>query len=154
MAPLEPTAPVDQAPPAPTKLMPVSAPQASTITQQAASPEQVAVYEENLDHQENSLRMMMRSMINSPYMPSREQIIQIATTVITLVLVLMLGPAAGANSGLVQALVKQVVPMVLAALFHYAADSASKQVKPPEAPITSVQLTPVSAPPASTGQTI
>lgn len=90
--------------------------------------------------------------MNSPYSPSREQIIQLVTTLLTLMISILLGPMIGENAGVIQSMVKQVVPFLVAASVHFAADRTMPK-QPIEAPITSVQLQPVQVTPSPIGQT-
>lgn len=116
------------------------------------SPEQVAEYNQQLTNENNRFQRLMQQIMNSPYMPTREQTIQMATTVLTLLLMMMLGPAAGAQAGLVQMIVKQLAPFIVAALVHYTADQAAPMAKPTDASITNVQLQPVEVPKSTLNQ--
>lgn len=88
------------------------------------------------------MQHLMRQIMNSPYLPSREQTIQLATTILTLVLMMLLGPVASTQAGMLQAMIKQVVPLIVAASVHFAADHTAP-MKTPQAPITNVELRPV-----------
>lgn len=79
-------------------------------------------------------------------MPTREQTIQIATTLLTLLLMMMLGPAMGTQAGAIQALVRQVVPLMVAASVHYAADRTAPQDPIYASPMISAQIEPVQVP--------
>lgn len=96
----------------------------------------------------------MRQIQSSPYMPSREQTIQIVTTILTLLLMMLLGPAVAAQAGVIQALVRQVVPLVVAASVHYAADRASPRPQIEASPLTSAQIEPVYVPVSYTSQAL
>ena len=89
-----------------------------------ATPQQLATYNQSIGQHESRLRSLMNQIMSSPYLPSREQTIQLMTTVITMLLMVMLGPAAATQAGLVNSVVRQMVPLVVAASVHYAADSA------------------------------
>lgn len=103
----------------------------------------VADFNKTIAQHENRMQALMRQIMNSPYMPTRDQAIQLATTVLTLVIMMLVGPAAGgASAGLIQALVKQLVPLIVAASVHFAADQAIP-MKPLQAPITSAEIAPV-----------
>lgn len=152
--PLDPIVPVEPASTVPDGLAPV---QQAPIVPVAPAPQptaqDVVKYEQNIKREENQLGALLRSMMTNKYMPTRDQVIQLMTTVLTLVLMLALGPVMGSNAGLIQSIVKQVVPFIVSYTVHYAAD----QALPPqqiEAPITQVQLEPVSVPRSTVGQTI
>lgn len=129
-----------------------------SMSQPAAQPQpqptaqEVIAYNRNIVREESRLRMMMRQFMNSQYMPTRDQMVQILTTVLTLVLMMALGPMMG-NSSAVQSVVKQVVPLIVAAAVHFTADQ-TMPLKPIEAPITDVALEPVTVAPSQLGQTI
>lgn len=78
-------------------------------------------------------------------MPTRDQVIQLLTTVVTLALMMYLGPVLGANASIIQSIVRQIVPLIVTAGVHYAADQAVP-LSPIDAPITTVQLSPVAIP--------
>lgn len=151
---MDPLVPVQPAPATTDGLTPMQ--QASIVpvtpaTQPTA--QDVIKYEQNIQIKENQLTTMIRAMMNNRFMPTRDQVIQLMTTVLTLVLMLALGPVMGSNAGLIQSIVKQVVPFIVSYSVHYAAD----QAMPPqqiEAPITQVQLEPVPVPRSVVAQTI
>lgn len=118
-----------------------------------ATEQEVVAFQENIQTQENQLQSILSQIMNSPYMPSREQAIQLITTVLTLVLMSLLGPALGSNYNMVSAIVKQILPFIVTAGVHYAADQAlAPEAKPSlDAPITDVQLQPVPANQAAGG---
>lgn len=118
--------------------------------QQAPTRQDVIAYNQNIQQQSNRLSTMVQNLRNNPYMPTREQAIQILTTVVTLLVMMMLGPAAGASAPLINAMVRQMVPVVVSYGVNYAADSAAP--RPIEAPITTVQLQPVQAQQSAFGQ--
>lgn len=101
-------------------------------------------FNENLQKQEGALHSTLTSIMSSQYMPSREQVIQLLTSVLTLLLMMVLGPVLGQNATMVQAIVRQIVPFLVTAGVHYAADSALPE-KLADEDITSVQLAPVQA---------
>lgn len=109
----------------------------------AVSPDQVAEYNQQLSAENNRFQRMLQNIMNSPYMPNREQVIQLVTTLLTLMLMMVLGPALGSQAGLVQMLVRQLAPFLVAAVVHYAADQTAPMQKPTETSITRVQLQPV-----------
>lgn len=111
--------------------------------QQASSRQDVIAYNQNLQQQSNRLSNMMQNLRNNPYLPSREQTIQIITTIATLLVMMLLGPAAGASAPLISSIVRQVVPMIVSYGVNYAADQTSP--RPLDAPITNIQLQPVQA---------
>jgi len=113
----------------------------------------MANFNQNIRNQESRLRNSLTSIMNSPYMPTRDQTIQLVTTVLTLALMMTLGPMAGSNASLIQSIIKQIVPFIVAASVHYAADQTSP-LKPIDAPITNVQLQPVQVPQSTLSQTI
>lgn len=76
------------------------------------------------------MQHLMRQLANSPYMPSRDQIIQLVTTVVTLLMMTLLGPAMAGQAGLIQVLVRQIVPLIVVAGVHYAADKAAPMQDP------------------------
>lgn len=170
LVPIEPVAPAPAPPAQPaiilntiTPVEPAPATQPAiilnTITpvepQPVASEQQIMKYEQNIQREENRMTIMLRNMMNSKYTPTREQVIQLATTVLTLMLMLALGPVMGANAGLIQSIVKQAVPFIVSYGVHYAADQA---IPPPQiadsSPVTSVQLEPVAVPKSVFGQTV
>lgn len=112
---------------------------------QALSAADVAAFDQNLRMEEGRLALLLGNFMNGSYMPTRDQIIQLITTIITLGLMMTIGPALGPNATAIQSFVKQIVPLIVTATVHYAADSAVP-VKPIEAPITNVQLAPVVVP--------
>lgn len=126
-------------------------------SQPGPSRQDVIAYNQNIQQQSNRLALMMQSLRNNPYLPTREQAIPIITTIVTLLIMMMLGPAAGASAPLINALVRQVVPIVVAYGVNYAAESPAfrnaaggagagfASNRPFEAPITNVQLQPVQA---------
>lgn len=109
---------------------------------------------------ENRLRQILRQIMNSPYMPSREQLVPITTTLVTLAIMLALGPVFGTNAALVNALVKQIVPVIVAATIKYAAEYGSPDqqqaitFEPVDSSIAQVQLQPVVVPQSTLSQTI
>lgn len=96
---------------------------------QQVTPQQMAAYNQTISQQNGRMQSLMSQIMNSPYLPTREQTIQLVTTVMTLMLMMLLGPLAGTQAGLINAVVRQIVPLVVAASVHYAADSAMP-VKP------------------------
>lgn len=116
------------------------------------TPQEVIAYDQNMKREESRMRSLINQLMNNPYMPSRDQVIQLLTTMLTLTLMMVLGPVMGSNAGVVNAIVRQIVPFIVTALVHYAADSAVP-TKPIEAPITNVQLAPVQTAPSAFGQT-
>ena len=112
------------------------------------SPEDVEAFNQNLKTHEGILHSTLTSIMNSPFMPTREQVIQLMTTMLTLLLMMALGPVVGANAVMVQAIVRQIVPVLVAAGVQYAADSALPD-KSADVDITSVQLSPVPAQPSA-----
>lgn len=78
-------------------------------------------------------------------MPTRDQVIQLITTLVTLGLMMTIGPALGPSAPIIQVMVRQIVPLIVTAFVHYAADTAVP-VEPLDAPITNVQLAPVAVP--------
>lgn len=118
------------------------------------SAQDVINYNQNMRAEESRLQAMIRSLMSSPYMPTRDQLIQVSTTVLTLLLMMLLGPVMGANAGIVQQILKQIVPFLVAASVHYAADNAMPPTsKPINAPIVSVPVQPVLVQPSTIGQT-
>lgn len=116
-----------------------------------ATEQELAAFNQTISQHESRMQLMMRQIMSSPYMPTRDQMIQLATTVLTLLLMMLLGPAVGAQAGLIQTLVRQFVPLLVAATVHYAADSAVP-MKPLQAPITNAQIAPVQVQPSAMGQ--
>ena len=98
----------------------------------------MAAYNQTMRQEESRMQQMMQRLSSSPYMPSRDQMIQLLTTVITLMLMMFLGPAAGAQAGVINAIVRQFVPLLVAASVHYAADSAVPMK--PDLPQVAAQL--------------
>lgn len=115
--------------------------------------QEVIKYQNNIKNKENQLTMMIASMMNNKYMPNRDQLIQLLTTVVTLLMMLWLGPVMGSNAGLIQSIVKQIVPFIVSYGVHYAADQAMP-VQQIDAPITQVQLQPVMVPQSPLTQNI
>lgn len=109
------------------------------------SPQDVAAFDQNIRLEGGRLQIMLRNLMNSPYMPTRDQVIQILTTVVTLGLMMSLGPVLGSNASVIQSIVRQIVPLIVTASVHYAADHAMP-LTPIDAPITTVQLSPVAIP--------
>lgn len=109
---------------------------------QAPSAADIAAFNQNLQLEEGRLAVLIRNLTNSPYMPTRDQIIQLITTIITLGLMMVIGPVVGPNATIIQTIVRQVIPLIVTTTVHYVADLAIP-VKPLDAPITNVQLAPV-----------
>lgn len=116
------------------------------------SAQDISNFNQNLQQEESRLQNIIRNIMNSDYMPSRDQIIQLLTTILTLLLMTVLGPALGSNASMVQSIVRQIVPVLVTAGVHYAADQASGPQKALDAPITDVQLEPVQ--PSQTSATL
>lgn len=117
--------------------------------QQQATPQQIAAYNQTISQHGSRLQSLTRQIMSSPYVPTREQVIQLVTTVMTLALMMLLGPVAGTQAGMVSAIVKQIVPLIVATSVHYAADSAlpMKLSLPEEAAALARQpIQPVQAP--------
>lgn len=87
-------------------------------------------------------------------MPTREQTIQIASTLLTLLLMMLLGPVVATQAGAIQALVRQVVPLLVAASVHYAADQAAPVPAIETSALTSAQIEPVYVPASYTSQAL
>lgn len=110
--------------------------------------------------QDSRMRQLIRQLMDSPYMPTREQLVPITTTIVTLALMMALGPALGSNTALVNAIVKQIVPIIVGASIKYAADyavpvdpSTSNQASL-DSSIAQVDLQPVIVPQSAISQTI
>jgi hypothetical protein len=65
---------------------------------------------------------------------------------------MLLGPAMAAQAGTIQMMVRQVVPLLVAASVHYAADRTSPQPPIYTSPITSAHIEPVQVPVSYTSQ--
>jgi hypothetical protein len=115
---------------------------------------ELAAYDASVTHQESRLYHLMRQIRESPYMPTREQTIQIVTTLLTLVLMMLLGPAVGTQAAAIQALVRQVVPLLVAASVHYAANTAAPMEPIQTSAITSAQIEPVQVVPSYFSQAL
>lgn len=106
------------------------------------------------------MRQLMRQLMDSPYMPTREQLVPITTTIVTLALMMALGPALGSNTALVNTIVKQIVPIIVSASIKYAADYAvpvdkATSMQPAlDSSIAQVPLQPVIVPQSAISQTI
>lgn len=83
--------------------------------------------------------------MSNSMMPSRHEIVEIVTTLATLAVMMFLGPILGNNASMIQQIMKQVVPLIVTASVHYAADTAVP-ITPLDAPITDVQVEPVPVP--------
>lgn len=140
--------------------MPVVDPSAPQPTTQ-----DVIQYNNNMQAQENKLNALLRQFMNSQYMPNREQMITIVTSVMTLALMAALGPTFGANMAMIHRIVEQVVPFVVAASINFAADKSfgprpvapangAPAVAASDAPITQVQLEPVPAQHSAVSQAV
>lgn len=86
---------------------------------------QAAVYDAKVE--QGRLALLYKNIMSSPYMPSRNQVIELLTSLVTLALMMSVGPMIGNNYTLIQTLVRQVIPLIV----HYVADLALPQV--PEA---------------------
>lgn len=80
----------------------------------------------SMSAEESRLRQLMKQLSQNPYMPSQDQLIQLLSIALTLILTAYLGPLAGANAALVGTIVKQVVPIIVAATMQYAASLDGK----------------------------
>lgn len=114
----------------------------------------MAIYNQTIQEHESRMHHLMSQIMGSPYMPTRDQAIQLATTVLTLLLMMLLGPAAGPSATIIQMIVKQVVPLLVAATVHYAADQAVPLKPLATANVVSAQIAPVQVQPSMMGQTI
>ena len=124
-------------------------------TNYPATPHQMAVYNETMSQQEGKVQSLIRQITTSPYAPTREQMIKIATVVLTMLLMMLLGPAAGTQAGLVEAAVRQVMPLIVTAAVHFAADRASPMDQlPPTDSITNADISPVLASQSAASQAI
>lgn len=130
------------------------APPANAVPKYQGNPNDMALYNQTIQEQESRMHHLMRQITSSPYMPTREQAIQLATTVLTLLLMMLLGPAAGPSSAIIQMILKQVVPLLVAATVHYAADHAAPMKPLPSANVVSAHIAPVQVQPSMMGQTI
>ena len=114
--------------------------------------QEVAEFNRNLVQQESRMQRLMQQIRDSPYMPTREQSIQLATTVLTLLIMMLLGPAIGPQLGLIQPLIKQLVPLIVAATVHFAADRAVPMRPIVAPPAVDAQIAPVQVQPSPSGQ--
>lgn len=123
--------------------------------QQQFSRQEMANFNQTITQQENRFYTLMRQITSSPYMPNREQVIQLASTLLTILLMLLLGPAVASQAGLIQALVRQVVPLLVAASVHYAADRAAPMEQLPSASqVSQANIAPVMVEKSALSQTI
>jgi hypothetical protein len=121
---------------------------------QQASMRDMVVFNQTIAQEESRLHQLMRQIQSSAYMPTREQTIQMASTLLTLLLMMLLGPAIGSQAGVIQMMVKQAVPLLVAASVHFAANQAMPMasVGPASSPVTSAQIAPVQVQPSRMGQ--
>lgn len=101
--------------------------------------------------EESRLRHLIRQISSNPYMPSQDQLVQLLSIALTMVLMAYLGPIAGPSAGLVSAVVKQVIPVFVAAMVSYVNGGDDPDVdalssKLIDAQIADVALSPVAAP--------
>lgn len=100
----------------------------------------------------NKINALVQSINSSPYAPTREQLVQLLTVLLTLALMMLMGPAAGP---MVAAAVRQVVPVLVAMSVDYAQQRAiDGPPAGPEPDITRIPLHPVEARHSLFGKTL
>lgn len=94
---------------------------------------------------ESRFRSMIRRIANSPMLTSQD-LVQLLSIVISLLLMAYLGPLAGNQAALLQSLLRQIIPVALLSIVGYISTKANDGALNPE--IADVPLAPV-APPSS-----
>lgn len=97
---------------------------------------------ENLpQNQKSSWHTMISNLANNPLMPTRAQLTNLLSVVITLLIMSQLGPLLGPNAAIVATIVRQALPLALSYFVNMVADKAIDQ--PIDSRIADVSLGPV-----------